>query len=121
MGGKVLPYHYEKGVHVIGKVAFVHGYVASVHAVKHTAEVYSPPGGATVMGHIHRIEAVHAVRHGGAQGYSGGCLADIPRLQSAALRHATMRWSNGWLYGVIGRKGFKIWQAEKVEGHCLHP
>ena len=68
---------------------------------KHSAEVYSPPGGATVMGHLHRIEAVHAVRHGGAQGYSGGCHADIPRLHYAATRHGTMRWANGWLYGVI--------------------
>ena len=121
MGCKVYPYHFEKGVHTIGKVAFVHGMVASVHAVKHTAEVFSPPGGATVMGHLHRIEAVHAVRHGGAQGYSGGCLADIPRLHYAALRHATMRWANGWLYGVIGKKGFKIWQSEKVDGVWMHP
>ena len=121
MGCKVYPYHYEKGVHTIRKVAFIHGYVASQAAGKHSAEVYSPPGGATVMGHLHRIEAVHAVRHGGAQGYSGGCLADIPRLHYAATRHGTMRWANGWLYGVIGKKGYKIWQAEKVEDNWMHP
>jgi len=75
------------------------------------------------MGHLHRIEAVHAVRHGGAQGYSGGCLADIPRLHYAALRHATMRWGNGWLYGVISKRtgNFKIWQAEKIDGVWMHP
>jgi len=124
MGCKVLPYHFDKGVHAIGKVRFVHGYVASVHAVKHTTEVYSPPGGATLMGHLHRIEAIHAVRHGGAQGYSGGCLADIPRLHYAAHRHATMRWANGWLYGVINTAkggGFKVWQAEKIDGQWMHP
>ena len=124
MGCKVYPYHYDKGVHAIGKVRFVHGYVASVHAVKHTAEVYSPPGGATVMGHLHRIEAVHAVRHGGAQGYSGGCLASIPALTYASLRHATMRWANGWLYGLINTSkggGFKIWQAERIDGVWMHP
>ena len=124
MGCKVYPYHYQQGVHTIGKVAFIHGYSASQAAVKQSAEVYSPPGGATVMGHLHRIEAVHAVRHGGAQGYSGGCLASIPALTYASLRHATMRWANGWLYGLISTRkggGFKIWQAEKVDGVWIHP
>ena len=124
MGCKVYPYHYQKGVHTLGKVAFIHGYSASQAAVKQSAEVYSPPGGATVMGHLHRIEAVHAVRHGGAQGYSGGCLASIPALTYASLRHATMRWANGWLYGLISTRkggGFKIWQAEKVDGVWIHP
>ena len=117
-------YHYQQGVHTIGKVAFIHGYSASQAAVKQSAEVYSPSGGATVMGHLHRIEAVHAVRHGGAQGYSGGCLASIPALTYASLRHATMRWANGWLYGLISTRkggGFKIWQAEKVDGVWIHP
>ena len=124
MGCKVYPYHYDKGVHALGKVRFVHGYVASINAVKVTSEVYSPPGGATLMGHLHRIEAIHAVRHGGAQGYSGGCLADIPRLHYAAHRHATMRWARGWLYGVINTArggGFKVWQAEKIDGQWMHP
>jgi len=123
MGCKVYPYHYQQGVHTIGKVAFIHGYCASQAAVKQSAEVYSPPGGATVMGHLHRIEAVHAVRHGGAQGYSGGCLASIPALTYASLRHATMRWANGWLYGLISKRtgNFKIWQAEKVDGVWIHP
>ena len=73
------------------------------------------------MGHLHRIEAVNAIRLGGAKGYSGGCLADIPRLTYAAQRTATMRWENGWLYGVIGKKGYKVWQAERVAGRWVLP
>ena len=122
MGCRVYPYHFEQGVHTIKQVAFVHGYTANQASVKQHAEIYSPcRGGAVVMGHLHRIEAVNAIRHGGAKGYSGGCLADIPRLTYAALRPATMRWENGWLYGVIGKKGFKIWQAEKVDGQWVLP
>ena len=120
-GCKVYPYHYEKGVHLINKVAFVHGYTANQHSVKQHAEIYAPSGGAVVMGHLHRIEAVSAVRRGGAKGYSGGCLADIPRLTYAAHRPATRRWENGWLFGVIGKKGFKIWQVEKLEGQWVMP
>ena len=102
-------------------MAFVHGYTANMAAVKQHAEIYADPGGAVVMGHIHRIEAVNAIRHGGAKGYSGGCLADIPKLTYAALRPATMRWENGWLFGIIGKKGFKIWQAERTNGKWILP
>jgi hypothetical protein len=123
MGCKVYPYHYDQGVHRIGSVAFVHGYTANVAAVKQHAEIYADPGGAVVMGHIHRIEAVQAVRHGGAKGYSYGCLADIPKLTYAALRPATMRWENGWVFGIVGKgkKNFKIWQAEKTAGKWILP
>jgi len=120
-GCKVYPYHYEKGVHTINRVSFVHGYTANQHSVKQHAEIYAPMGGAVVMGHLHRIEAVTAVRHGGAKGYSGGCLADIPRLSYAMHRTATRRWDNGWLFGIIGKKGFKVWQAEKVDGQWILP
>ena len=118
---KVYPYHYDKGVHRIGPVAFVHGYTANLAACKQQSEIYADPGGACVMGHIHRIEAVSAVRHGGARGYSGGCMADIPRLTYAALRPATMRWANGWLFGVISKRGYRIWQAEKSQGKWILP
>ena len=122
MGCRVYPYHYEQGVHTINQIAFTHGYTANQSSVKQHAEIYSPcPGGAVIMGHLHRIEAVNAIRHGGAKGYSGGCLADIPRLTYAAQRPATMRWENGWLYGVIGKKGYKVWQAEKVAGQWILP
>jgi|TARA_Y100000310_G_C20701549_1_gene830417 hypothetical protein len=121
MGCRVLPYHYEKGVHLINKLAFVHGYTANANSVKQHAEIYAPSGGGVVMGHLHRIESVAAVRRGGARGYSGGCLADIPRLTYAAHRTATRRWENGWVFGLIGRKGFKIWQVEKLEGQWVMP
>lgn len=123
MGCKVYPYHYDQGVHRIGSVAFVHGYTANMAAVKQHAEIYADPGGAVVMGHIHRIEAVQAVRHGGAKGYSYGCLADIPKLKYAALRPATMRWENGWVFGIIGKgkQNFKIWQAERTNGKWILP
>ena len=120
-GCKVLPYNYDKGVHVINSVAFVHGYTANQNSVKQHAEIYSPKGGATVMGHLHRIESVSAIRHGGAKGYSGGCLCDIKRMGYASHRTATRRWDNGWLFGIIGKKGFKIWQVEKVSGHWIMP
>ena len=121
MGCKVLPYHYEKGVHISNRVAFVHGYSANQQSVKQHAEIYSPRGGATIKGHLHRIEAVTSIRHGGAKGYSGGCLADISKLSYASHRPATRRWDNGWLFGIIGKKGFKVWQVEKVDGVWLMP
>jgi len=74
------------------------------------------------MGHLHRIEAQNAIRHGGAKGYSGGCLCDIEKMTYASHRTATARWQNGWLYGVVNQKGeHKIWQAEKVGQVWLHP
>jgi predicted MPP superfamily phosphohydrolase len=118
---KWYPYHFQKGVHIINKLAFVHGYTANQASVKQHAEMYSPMGGATIMGHLHRIESVNAVRHGGAKGYSGGCLADIDRLSYAWHRPATIRWENGWTYGLIGKKSFKVWQAEKIQNRWILP
>lgn len=119
LGAKVYPYHHEHGVHRIRRVAFVHGYTANMASVKQHAEIYAEPGGAVLMGHLHRLESVNAIRHGGAKGYSCGMLADKTKLLYAAHRTATARWENGWCYGLIGKKGFKVWTAEKVEGTWL--
>lgn len=116
------PYHYQRGVHRIRKVAFVHGFTANMASVKQHAEIFAEPGGAVCMGHIHRIEAVNAIRHGGAKGYSGGCICDIEKMTYAHHRTATARWEHGWLYGVIGSGGeYKIWQSEKVGKVWMHP
>jgi len=122
IGARFYPYHYERGVHRLKKVAFVHGYTANMASVKQHAEIFAEPGGTVVMGHLHRIEAQNAIRHGGAKGYSGGCLCDIEKMTYASHRTATARWQNGWLYGVVNQKGeHKIWQAEKVGQVWLHP
>ena len=118
---RLYPYHYELGVHRIRKLAFVHGFTANMASVKQHAEIFADPGGGVCMGHLHRIEAINAIRHGGAKGYSGGCCCDIEKMTYAQHRTATARWERGWLYGVIGKKSFKVWQAEKIEGTWLHP
>ena len=115
------PYHYERGVYRIRKVAFVHGFTANMASVKQHAEIYAEPGGTVCMGHLHRIEAVNAIRHGGAKGFSGGCMCDIEKMVYAQHRTATARWQNGWLYGIIGKHSSKVWQAEKIEGKWIHP
>jgi hypothetical protein len=111
---KIYDYHAHDGVHTLGPVKFVHGYTCGQNAVEEHARHYCVPEGAVVMGHLHRIEQVCAKRHGGAVGFSGGCLCKKGEMEYAKNRLATSKWGSGWLYGFVEGQNWKIWQAHKV-------
>jgi hypothetical protein len=117
---KVYDYHADEGVHTLGPIKFVHGYTCGVNAVEEHAKHYCEPKGAIVMGHIHRIEQVCAKKHGGAVGFSGGCLCKKGEMAYAKNRLATSRWGNGWVYGFVEGKNWKIWQAHKVGSKFIY-
>ena len=99
---KIYDYHAEDGVHRLKKITFVH------------ARHYAQPGGALIMGHLHSIQAVNAAKHGGAVGFSGGCLCKKSEMRYAKNRLATSKWGSGWLYGFVQGNDWKVWQAHKV-------
>lgn len=111
---KIYPYHADLGVHRLGSLAMVHGYTCGRDAVEVHAKHYAVPGGGLLMGHLHSIQAVNAAKHGGAVGFSGGCLCKKSEMRYAKNRLATSRWGSGWLYGFVQGSEWKVWQAHKV-------
>lgn len=110
---KILPYHYSRGVHRLGAIAFVHGYAHGLNAVSLQGQHYAQAGGALVCGHIHRLESVALQRDKGGQAFSAGCLCDkSPGYASARL--GTSRWGSGWVAGYVQGNDWKIWLCHKV-------
>ena len=108
---KMLPYDSFKGVYELGNLRFIHGYHAGVYAAKKHAEVYAPPGGAVLFGHVHSIQASSMARHGGSHGYAVGCLANLNpeynRHQTGKLMH-----EHGFAYGFVDKKHWQVFQAK---------
>lgn len=111
---KIYPYHADLGVYKLGKIKSVHGYSCGTRAVEEHAIHYADQGGALLMGHLHTIQQVNSRRHGGAVGFSGGCLCRIKDMGYAKNRLATSKWGHGWLYGFVQGNDWKVWQAHKV-------
>lgn len=110
---KIYDYHAEEGVHRLGKIAFVHGYTCGIRAVEEHAIHYAEPQGAVIMGHLHSIQQINARKHGGAVGFSGGCLCGKSP-DYAKNRLATSKWGSGWTYGFVQGSDWKVWQAHRV-------
>jgi predicted phosphodiesterase len=108
---KMLPYDSRIGVYKINALSFIHGFHAGIYATKKHAEVYAVPGGCVLHGHTHSIQAASIARLGNAEGRGVGCLADLNpeynRHQTARLMH-----QHGFAYGVVGPKGWEVWQAK---------
>lgn len=117
---KIYPYHAEKGVHKIGPITFVHGYTCGIRAVEEHAIHYADRHGAVIMGHLHSIQQINARRHGGAVGFSGGCLCMKDIMGYSKNRLATSKWGTGWTYGYIKGNDWKVWQAHKVGKNFLY-
>lgn len=113
---KIYDYHAEAGVHSLNKVKFVHGYTCGTRAVEEHAIHYADKGGAVIMGHLHSIQQTNAKKHGGAVGFSGGCVCLKGAMDYAKNRLATSKWGSGWTYGFVQGNDWKVWQAHRV-GH----
>lgn len=111
---KIYEYHADLGVHTLGKIKTVHGYTCGKPALEEHAIHYADKGGALIMGHLHTIQAINARKHGGAVGFSGGCLCRKEEMDYAKNRLATSKWGSGWLYGFVQGNDWKVWQAHKV-------
>lgn len=116
---KILPYHSRLGVFKLGDLSFVHGYHCGASACKRHAEVY----GNVIFGHVHTVEQLPVPRLERAVARTPGCMADIDKLEYAENNTNTLRWSNGWAYGVVNIKTGKtiVWQAEKIDGAWILP
>lgn len=117
----ILPYHAEDGVFEMGPISTCHGYSVNQNSVREHAVHYSPRGGATLIGHLHTIMQANAKRHKGVVGFCGGALCNKKKMGYAHINLNTSSWGNGWLYGWVKGKDWKVLQAHKVGGKWLAP
>jgi hypothetical protein len=116
---KVYPYHKSKGVLKIGDVSFLHGMFCGVNAAKRTAEYVN---GNVIFGHTHAIDC-HSIPmvNGRIWGRNAGCLCSLD-MEYADEKPGTMRWSNGFSYGITLPSGKNlVYQAEAVDGKWYFP
>jgi predicted phosphodiesterase len=115
----IYPYHSRLGVYKLGDLSFVHGYHCGGMACRRHAEVY----GNVIFGHVHTVEQLPVPRLERVVARTIGCLADIDKLEYAENNTNTLRWANGFGYGVVNTKTGNtiVWQAEKISGQWILP
>lgn len=95
---KTVPYDIEYGWHRLGGVAWGHGYMYNINAVRDHAEMLSVP---VVMAHLHKPEATPGRTINDSMSYCVGTLADIPSMHYARRRRATLQWGHGVVWGEL--------------------
>jgi hypothetical protein len=109
----VLPYHKRDGVARLGRMNFLHGFSAGKSAVKEHADVYGP----CVFGHIHAADHYVHPGYGDSrrEAWSAPCMCKVDMEYNAATP-GTLRYDNGWVYGVWDEKSYTVFVAKVREG-----
>jgi len=115
---RVFPYDIEKGIVVLGKTAFLHGYAHSENAVRDSVESLGMP---VVMAHLHRPEVQRGRVLNSPVGICSGTIADIGAMSYARQRRATLRWGHGFVWGEYSSKGCVSWLATPTAGEWRLP
>ncbi|CAB4140122.1 MPP_superfamily domain containing protein [uncultured Caudovirales phage] len=116
---KTVPYDIEKGWHYLGGVAWGHGYMYNVNAVRDHAEMLGCP---VVMAHLHKPEATPGRTVKDSMSYCVGTLSDIDSMHYARRRRATLQWGHGCVWGEIcdGKKPeSNLYLTRSVKGEPL--
>lgn len=119
---ELVPYstiHDGSSWRLIGNTAFGHGYLYNENAARDHAEMLGRP---VVFGHIHRLIRQPARTIGAPEGISVGCLCNIPSMEYAGRRRATVAWDVGFGYGeyntencIINLERIKSWSYCKIK------
>ncbi len=91
----IVPYGIHCGWRPLGNYLLGHGYNYGEAAIRDHAESV----GNCVIAHLHRTGEERGRRLEGATGYCVGTLADIPSLEYAKTRRATLKWNMGFAWG----------------------
>jgi hypothetical protein len=116
---QMLPYDKRKGVLRVADTLFLHGMRAGESAVRRTVMDYG--GFSIVMGHIHAVDFISLPGLEQPRiGIAAGCLAQHEMGYNAASP-GTMRYENGFVYGVYDDSVCITWQARKRSGKWFLP
>lgn len=119
IGCATVPYRgcHEDGFRMIGNYRMTHGYLYNENACRDMAEAH----GNVMFAHTHRAGVAVGRRGDEARGICVGTLSDIPAMDYAMCRRATLSWSQGFVWGefcadqcvpnlFIQPKGMKEWR-----------
>jgi len=84
-----------RGWRVLGNFKLCHGFMYSENATRDHAEAL----GNVIHAHTHRVCLTKGRREDNPTGICVGTLADIPNMDYAAQRRATLAWSSGMVFG----------------------
>lgn len=109
---ELVPWHFINGWRMLGNYRFGHGYVFSENATRDHAEAV----GNCVHAHTHRANMAKGRRLDNPTGYSVGTLTDIPNMDYAKARRATLAWSAGFVWGEYTDTHTVLWLHEQPRG-----
>lgn len=107
---KVVPYEY-KAHYMLGDFRLMHGVFYNEMAIRDHAEAF----GNCIIGHIHRAGIARGRRVDNPLCIGVGTLTNVPNMDYAKNRRATLGWSQGICFGLYDDKRCYPWLCEKSQ------
>jgi hypothetical protein len=95
----------------VGNYKFGHGYMFGENACRDHAEAH----GNIVFAHTHRAGMAKGRRDDSPTGYCVGTLSNIPNMDYAGARRATLSWAGGFVWGEYTSDRCVLWLHEQPQ------
>jgi predicted phosphodiesterase len=106
----LIPYRYKQA-YQLADYKLMHGVYYNVTAARDHSEAF----GNTIFAHTHRAQLDKGRRDDNPTGICVGTLADIPNMDYASTRRATLGWSGGFVWGVYKGGRLVPWLHEQPQ------
>ena len=106
----LVPYHVQRGWRPFGDFLAGHGYMFNEQACRDHAEALCSN---VVFAHTHKTGVAKARTIRNSTGINVGTLADIPNMDYASRRRATLAWNPGICWGEYSDKKAQLWLHEQ--------
>lgn len=116
LGVKTVPYDIQDGWHYLGGVAFGHGFMYSMNAVRDHSEMLGCP---VVMAHLHTPQQVSGRTVKDSPSFCVGAMADDRNLTYGRRRRQSLTHGHGVVFGEICEDAARLWLARSANGEPL--
>jgi predicted phosphodiesterase len=110
MKARLIPYDY-KAHYLLADFRLMHGTFYNENACRDHAEAY----GNCIIAHTHKAGLARGRRVDNPLCVCVGTLSNVPNMDYAKNRRATLAWSNGLCFGMFDDKRCYPWLAEKSQ------
>lgn len=100
-----------------GNFKFMHGFMYGENAIRDHAESF----GNVVHAHTHRPGHATGRRSDDVEGFCVGTLSDIPNMDYAQRRRATLAWGHGLVFGEYNDTSAHLWLCNGKHGKLHFP
>lgn len=109
---ELVQYHIINGWRELGGFRYGHGYMFGEQAPRDHAEAF----GSCVHAHTHKPGVGKGRNLLNSTGYCVGTLSNIPCMEYATTRRATLAWASGFVWGYTDGKRSQLWLHEQPRG-----